>query len=241
MSAYVVLGTGRPSRAADAILSLLRMQAPSFSGRDSPGLCATCTLTADDKVGLEAGLQLGVGLVMVVLVLASWWVRGCQWWSVPTARHTVPGGGDLSVGLLSSPCIYDGGPGDWAPRVHSLNVVNSAPAATGAVSPVSDGTRLPPRARYITAAVNFGVTAYSTVTVATVKMLHCVWVPGTPLHQRRLFIRGSVVCDYSGWQAPHVVVLAVLVVAPFALPFAAAWSRRPGSQQGRAMPPVSLA
>ena len=69
MSAYVVLGTGRPSHAADVVLSLLRMQAPSTS--DSPGLCATGSLTSDGKVGLEVGLQLGVGLVMVVLVLVS--------------------------------------------------------------------------------------------------------------------------------------------------------------------------
>jgi hypothetical protein len=37
------------------------------------------------------------------------------------------------------------------------------------------------------------------------KMLHCVWVPGTPPEERRLYIRGSVVCDYHGWQVRSIL------------------------------------
>jgi hypothetical protein len=62
-------------------------------------------------------------------------------------------------------------------------------------------------------------------------MLHCVRVPGTPAQERRLFIRGSVVCDYSGWQAPHIVLLAALVAVPMVLPLAAAWARRQDHHQ----------
>ena len=94
-----------------------------------------------------------------------------------------------------------------------------------------DAPRPPPvsrRAKLVTASVNFGLTAYATLTVAALKMLHCVWVPGTPLSERRLFIRGSVVCEYSGWQAPYILLVAFLVAIPATLPFAAAWSRRRG-------------
>jgi hypothetical protein len=70
------------------------------------------------------------------------------------------------------------------------------------------------RARLITAATNFSLTAYATLTVAVTKLLHCVWVPGTPLHTRHLFIQGTTACAYTGWQAPYVIVLCVLVVLP---------------------------
>jgi hypothetical protein len=75
--------------------------------------------------------------------------------------------------------------------------------------------------------VNYGLTAYATLTVAAVKMLHCVWVPGTPAHQRRLFIQGDRVCDYRGWQAPYVLLVSILAAIPILLPLVAAWSRRP--------------
>ena len=167
MSAYVVLGTGRSSRAADVVLAILRMRAPSFSGRDSPGLCAVRNLTADDKVGLEVGLQLGVGLVMVVLVAVSLWVRGCRWRSLRSARRAGLSAGYLHARLLGSAYSDDAGPGGGPSRVSSLSVLSSvdsscssnAAVLTNDVFPAGDGTLLPPRARYITAAVNFGVTA----------------------------------------------------------------------------------
>ena len=93
----------------------------------------------------------------------------------------------------------------------------------------SDGERLSQRARLVTAAVNFALTAYATVTTATMKMLHCVSVPGTPTTQQRLFIRSSLVCDFTGWQLPEMLSLVILLTAPVLLPFFAAWSRRPPS------------
>jgi hypothetical protein len=50
-------------------------------------------------------------------------------------------------------------------------------------------------------------------------------VPGTPEHERRLFIRASVKCDMGGWQAPYVALSIVLVAIPIVLPFLAAWAR----------------
>jgi hypothetical protein len=82
------------------------------------------------------------------------------------------------------------------------------------------------RAMLVTAAANFGLTAYATLTLAAVKLLHCVWVPGTPSNQRRLYIRGSTVCSYSGWQAGFIVLVAILIAAPVAVVWLATWSRR---------------
>jgi hypothetical protein len=58
------------------------------------------------------------------------------------------------------------------------------------------------RPRVVAAVTNFVLTVYAAVTAATMKMLHCVWAPGTAHDERRLYIRASVVCEYSGWQAP---------------------------------------
>ncbi len=58
-------------------------------------------------------------------------------------------------------------------------------------------------------------------------------VPGTPEAERRLFLRASVVCSMSGWQAKYVFAAILLVGLPMALPFVAAWSRRkPGPACG---------
>jgi hypothetical protein len=227
MSAYVVLGVEHPSRAVDVVMSLLRMQAPSTA--DGPGLCAVRGLTANGKVALEAGLQLGVGVLMVaVVVMSRWALPGTR-----LCRRVQPRVGHALEGLGQSLLLDNDSqwPGERTPRVYSLSMsVQTGAAGKGggeaASSPACDGTKLSPRVRYITAAVNFCVTAYSTVTVATIKMVHCVRIPGTPPHERRLFIRGSVVCDYSGWQLPYMVVLAALLVVPVMLPLVAAWSRR---------------
>ncbi len=53
----------------------------------------------------------------------------------------------------------------------------------------------------------------------------CCQVPGTPAGQRHLFIRASVECT-TARQAKYVLLVALLVAVPMALPFVAAWSRR---------------
>jgi hypothetical protein len=98
--------------------------------------------------------------------------------------------------------------------------------STDAPQAASDSMRLPRRVGYITAAANFSATAYSTGTVATLRMLHCVWVPGTPLNQHRLFLQGSVVCDYSGWQTMYIVLLTMLLALSVSLLFVTRWASR---------------
>ena len=74
-----------------------------------------------------------------------------------------------------------------------------------------DATTMPSRARIIAAAVNFGLTSYATLTVAAMKLLlSCLHVPGSDPAERRLFIRGSVVCVFSGWQAGYVLLVGLL-------------------------------
>jgi hypothetical protein len=215
----------------DVVLSILRMQPPSTT--DAPGLCAVSSLTAEGKVVLELCLQLAVGVFMVLLIM----IQRCAFRSKPTpgfrqARRSLPS--DLHVSLLTA----DGDPSnEESLHLYSLSMQVSAceddRSYLGRVGMVSGGNMLPQRARLVTASVNFCVTAYSTVTIATIKMLHCMWVPGTSPHQRRLFIRGSTICAYSGWQLPYVLSLVVLVALPLALPLAAAWSLLPRPQGTR--------
>jgi hypothetical protein len=58
------------------------------------------------------------------------------------------------------------------------------------------------------------------------KMLHCIQAPGTAQAQRRLFIRSSLLCDFTGWQLPATLCLALLLATPALLPVVATWSRR---------------
>jgi hypothetical protein len=88
-----------------------------------------------------------------------------------------------------------------------------------------DPSRMSRRSLVIGAALNFLVTtAYSSVTIAVMKLLHCVHVPGTPPAQRRLYIQGSTLC---GPALGYKVVVALLGVALVALPLATRWAMQP--------------
>ena len=100
--------------------------------------------------------------------------------------------------------------------------VRSSPELAPAAN---SGGFLSQRAMLVSAAMNFSLTAYATLTAAAVKMLHCVWVPGTPPSQRRLYIRGSVVCDYGGWQAGYLILVALLVAAPLGVGLLSSWAK----------------
>ena len=98
-------------------------------------------------------------------------------------------------------------------------------AHAGGVCP-GDASAAPMRARAIGAAVNLLLSGYATLSLAVVKLLHCVAVPGTDPTSTWLFINGDVACSYSGWQLPLVVVLALLVATPLCLPLLSAWASR---------------
>jgi hypothetical protein len=211
MVGYVAVAGTQPSAAGGVVLALLRMQPPS-SGPSAPGFCATRTLTATSKVGLEAGVQMGVAVAMVVVYCTSWGVARALAACRPSTARAKPSGRPTSQ--LSSRGLS-------LPQLHEPLL-----ALRGPRNPLNVQVGLTQRARLVAAGVNFGLTAYATLTVAVVKLLHCVWVPGTPAHTRHLFIRGTVACDYGGWQAPYFVALGVLVSVPLALPWLAAWSAR---------------
>ena len=58
------------------------------------------------------------------------------------------------------------------------------------------------RSRVVAAAVNLGLTVYAGLTVACVKLLHCVHIPGTPASTRHLFLQ--VWC--TGLRVCHALV-----------------------------------
>lgn len=242
MLSFAVTSETRVDTMSDLALSLLRMQAPSRA--TVPGYCALTRLSATSKVTLEAMLQLSVAVCMAAMFLVGtkvvqcWRAARCSGGSTSTAR--------LRQRLLpprqpqpEDPAPHSETYWDWDTAVPTTQqgegrggASRRIDSSTGVVASGGEGSRaregaVPPiRARLATAAVNYGLTAYATLTVASVKLLHCVWVPGTAPASRHLFIRGSMACDYSGWQAPYIALLAVLVAVPLALPLLAAWSRR---------------
>ncbi len=166
------------------------------------GFCVVDSLTSRSKVVLETGLQLSVGAAMVVLVLL---VRLGRGGGLAWRSKRAPEDADLGTPLMAELPLTAG-------PVGSLLVGRGDDDR-------SIGTRL------TTAAVNFALTAYGSVTLGAMKLMHCVHVPGTPVDQQRLFIAGDVVCNFAGWQLPLVALLGLLAGVPLALPFVAAWSR----------------
>ncbi len=79
-------------------------------------------------------------------------------------------------------------------------LATSSDSDTTAVDNWDDGRSMSTRARLYTAGINLGLSVYSSLTVAAVKMLHCVHIPGTPTTSSHLFIQGVVECDLGGWQ-----------------------------------------
>jgi hypothetical protein len=246
MTALVVIGHADSSRAAEVVLAILRMQSPDTEG--SLGFCVVNGLTSTSKVALEAVAQLSIAAAMaIVYFVVSGALRAkrhggscsralrradSRFSSAKQALLGAAGGGgplaDSDVGLggvygALSLAASAGGSG-----IASMGIeATEAPMRDHCKVVVVQGS-LSHRARIFTAAVNFLLTAYATITVASVKMLHCVWVPGTSSGQRRLFIQGSHICDYSGWQLPIIGVVALLAATPVALPFVSAWSIRAG-------------
>jgi hypothetical protein len=241
MCSYVAAVGTHQSVALNILLSFVRFQAPSLS--DPPGFCVASRLTATSKVGLEVGLQLSVAAAMAALYRAVVGVRRWRqrWGPLGGCRP----GSTLAVTAVDPEqyVALDGGapgvPVSRGPSSFSMSSLGThdedgdGGACGMAKAPASQ------RARLVSAAANFGLTLYAALTLAVMKLLHCVWVPGTAAHEHRLFLRASVVCDYSGWQLPLVVALAALAACPLAAAWAAMWSRQ-GPGRGVGMTPRSV-
>jgi hypothetical protein len=85
------------SRGLDIVLALVAQRSPGGGGSDNDndaGLCISPTLTPLGKVWAEAGLQLAVGVAMVVLYLGVTAVRRLRHvWAARAWRIRRPGGG----------------------------------------------------------------------------------------------------------------------------------------------------
>ncbi len=70
------------------------------------------------------------------------------------------------------------------------------------------------RTRLVSAWITIVLFAYSTIVNATLKLVYCVHIPGTPTDEQRLFIDATVTC--GSWQAPLYLLLIALLVLPIA-------------------------
>ncbi len=236
MTALVVIGHTESSWTIEVLLALLRMQAPDTEG--SVGFCLVKGMTATSKVGFVAVAQLSVAVAMVVIVvgvntLAPVIRALCRRWCPLVSGSAATSIDDPGAALLSESGRVGGyGTTSSASVGRITSHMEIAPVDTGN-GVTRDGDHAPVvgrvhsrRARLTTAAVNYFLTACSTLTVAVVKMLHCVWVPGTPQGQRHLFIRATQLCAYGAWQLPYLLLLILLIAIVLVLPWVAAWSLR---------------
>lgn len=185
MASYVLVDAAQKYGALSAVMAVLRLQAPSQSG-GAVGFCVAKHLTASSKVAFETGLQLSVAVVMVVL----YWAQKLSQVALRTLRR-------WRIGRHGASVRSEEGAGDYHARTGSRPIMVAAPLLINGsrsgdpgnsygtiASPGSPGSPpCPPpqvafghRASIVAAAVNFGLTAYSSLTVATMSMLHCVWV-----------------------------------------------------------------
>jgi hypothetical protein len=229
MSTFVLAGEDTDNSFTDALLSIFRLQLPEGG---AAGFCVLRDLSAASKVYLEALFVLSVAPAMAVVTcfapvcarLRAGARSGCP--KRGAHRHSPrsvllgPEAGLLaqgygSTGVAPSDDVVDEG--------ISLLPTTPSPAVPCMETPRGS---LSKRARLMAAAVNTTLTMSSTLTVASVKLLRCVHVPGTPAGEQRLFLQADTECQFGGWQLPFLVLLAVLLSLPVLLPFFARWAER---------------
>lgn len=130
-----------------------------------------------------------------------------------------------------------GGAGAGAGR--GISALPRSPSKHSTVAEAAQAGVRSPRARAVAACLNLALTLYAPLTIAAARMLHCVWVPGSPVDQTRLYIHGATVCSHAGWQSPYVVAVAVLVGVPLVLPLVAGWSLPTAAASSRARTPLA--
>jgi hypothetical protein len=205
MTSHALVGNVRTSKAGGVLLSIIRMRPLSQSS--AKGFCALEGLTPTSKLGLDTGLQLSIALAMAV-VYACVMLGGRCWRALcgrlhrrsPPARQSSGRGPVPSAALgaarepLIAPTHPSAGYGAIRASSRTLEVEiggsDSPPSqASGEGSPGAPVARapsvgrmavgpIPRKVKLVTAATNFLITAHTTLTVATLSMLHCVWVGG---------------------------------------------------------------
>jgi hypothetical protein len=181
-----------------------------------PGFCISEHLTAVGKVVLECGLAMSVGVAMLALYYAVGAVRRVFGF---LRGERGPGG---SHGNSEMPLL----PGNATiPRPVHIEVI-AAPLGSLIPAAVNQSTRI------ITAVINVSLFAWSSVANAVFTLLRCSPAPGAPPGQSSLFIQGSVVCNYGGWQLPLMVLLVGLLLAPPAVAYVAWTSLHPQGHGG---------
>ncbi len=202
MASYVVVAASHRLGLVSTFLSLLRLQAPSQS-RGLSGHCVVKDLTASTKVALETGLQLSVAVAMVLL----YWCGKLFPVRYLAGRFGLHRSSFRVRQDSTQPC-----------ETSSLLRLDTVVASTGVLD---QGNETPPtrtrRVLVVSAAVNFGLTAYASLTVATMSLLQCVWVrdttvcpPYTPCMLFRLLHR-KVLCGVVSCTTEYVALHTMLV------------------------------
>ena len=204
MAPYVSITTtsGDATAILNWLASVARLQFPS--SKSSFGLCAVASLSATDKVRMEALIPFALGAAMLLLhVIASLWSR----WAVRDQS--------TACGSCRAACR----------RVHGLSHPSTGDDSAYLLmdtdnSVASNAALMPARARACAAVVNWLLFTYSSFSAAVVALLHCVSLPDEHATSA-LFIQARHTCDYGGWQLKYVLALLALISFGLSLPFVA--------------------
>ena len=177
-----------------------------------PDVCIDEGFSAVRRAQLEGVFPLAVVAGMLALVLGRWAVNAVAHRIARTRRRRVPKARSIEFAMGS----------DHDHTAALLHV--DKPAAPLFDTDVDDhyvvnASAMSTRARYVGAAVTTLLLSHSVFLAAVVTLLHCLTLPG--LRGARLFVQGSVVCDYGGWQLGYIMALLLLVLVPVTLPVVA--------------------
>ena len=202
-----------------AVLSVIRLQIPQSSR-----VVGFCVSSGRTKVLVEGLTPLAVGVAMAVLIgmmLAVNRVRGGWRQTGPpllprpvrrTKAHSLESL-NLSVNVDTEAAVA------LIPR--SFSVLPAGPVVPDLDADehyVDDPTNMTFRARVASAGIMLVLFVYGGLITTLVSLLHCVTVPGAPPSDTFLFIQGSVRCNFGGWQAGYVLLLAVFIAFPLLAP-----------------------
>lgn len=247
MSAYTALPVSSSLSAwLSKLQSVFNIALPQSTVTGGPSkwsrICAHPGMTAVMKAQLSGSVPFAVGAAMVVILLANWALqRPCK------RREPAPAGSDYLAERLMSAVDVPVDPGPvttleaasadtrapapgQALREDAIRVDQECTARPTLHLPAVTEERLRPK--YIAAGLNLFLTVYSSLLVTIVAMLHCVHVPGQSSDVKSLFIQGSVVCSYTGWQLGYVLAAVALVATPAIIPLLTSWATRYTSRAG---------
>ena len=211
----------------DTFLTVIRYQLPSMSAHGRkvpPSLCAVKGLSPSSKLALQYAVPVVVVVAMGLLLLLQFVTR-IQWcWGARRRHHPSTRRRSSSSGMngaLAAALLESGSPQQGLERASSsLNSGLGNTALSRSKSEYGlwgDASSMPNNAAMLGSVAYVVLLSYNALLSATFALLHCVHVPGQPLHHTYMFIDATTRCTMTGWRLFLAIVAAVLIAMPLVL------------------------